>query len=299
MTNEDLWALKESSPESSPIKVSEVEARTLNEKGYGIFWSVNKFGERRRKKDLKVIRAWHVDIDKGDKKSQLRKIADGPLYPSKIIESKNGFHVYFNAIDSKPSEHREISLGLCQHFDGDPRAGLITALLRAPGYNHLKDQDAPFMVREIFSRDVSYKSAHMRYFFPYKDPKDKDIDLVSGVKDAGPYTAFITERLPTSKTLPSSSDDLTHLLNSIDNEAALKKLSGTHWVNFETYAFKEVAGGKKNIIVNGKSTSCFIDADKRIGATPGGPTLFSWLKYYGHDNKSVYRAIMELVDGRI
>lgn len=302
MRAQDLYALDESDKAGSPVKIEERDARKLNDRGYGIFWTVNEFGEYRRKSHLKQIRAWHVDIDKGDKHTQFERIKASPIYPSRIIESRNGFHVYFNSDEASTEDYKDIALGLCQHFNGDPRAAIVTALLRAPGFYHHKEE--PFMVREIYTRDVAYESRHMKYFFPYKDEKEEkaqnnnEFIFEAGGEFLTPSFERSKESLPTPESLPNS-QDLTSLLDSINNKKALERLSGTHWVNHEVYIFNPVSGGKYNILVNGKSTSCFIDKDNRIGARPGSPTVWQWLKYYGHDDSTIYRIIMELIDGRI
>lgn len=277
MTLDDLYAIDEKD-QGAPIKVTESEARKLNEKGYGVFWSVNKFGEYRRTECLSQIRAWHVDIDGLPKVDQVRLINSSPIYPSKVIESKNGYHIYFNAQNASLFAHKYVLKGLCQHFHGDQRAAIVTALLRAPGFKHWKDQDSPFVVREVFSSGLSYTESQMRYFFPF-EMKDKEI---------------VTPRYNKKHIGPI--DDLTDFLNNLDCEYGLKVLSGTSHVNGEVYSFKPTVGGKLNILVNGKSTSCFIDADKRIGAVPGGPTLWQWLKYYGHNDSKIYSIIKELFE---
>lgn len=262
--------------DSSPIPVTIEEAAAFNSVRYGIFHTVNEFhSEVRRIDNLKAIRAWYVEMD-GDKRAQEVKIKDSPIYPSRIIESKNGYHVYFNAVDATKENYTIIQKGLIKHFNGDPRAKDLARILRAPSYYHWKDPNDPFLIRETFWLDVSYREKDMFYFFPYneeieaKNPKRREEKIIV------------------------SGADLTTVLNGLDNEMALMMLSGTPHVNHEVYNLKRVARDRKNIYVNGRSTSCFIDENKKIGANPGGPNIFTWLRYYGHTDKKIYQILKEV-----
>jgi len=265
-----------------PRPVSLDEARRLNESSNtGIFRAVNEFNGRRKKECLKAIKAWHVDIDEGTKREQILKINSSPIWPSRVVESKNGFHVYFNAIDAELCYHRLIVDGLNRFFGGDEKAKMVTVLLREPGFWHKKDPRAPFKVTERMNLQTRYTDEEMMYFFPVEKKKGP------------PITALEAEKANINL------DKLTEFLDNLDHEWALSRLSGTAWVGGETYEFKDVANGHKNIWVNGRSTSCFIDKDKMIGAVPGGPSIFQWLKYFNYDNRQVYRILKEVFSGRV
>jgi hypothetical protein len=95
-------------------------------------------------------------------------------------------------------------------------------------------------------------------------------------------------------------EDLFQRIWSLDCEAALKNLSGTDAVAFDKYEFKDNRNGNLNIISNGKSTSCFIDRDKRIGsADAGGPTIWQWINWYQKDHKKTYQMIKQYLPGVI
>lgn len=279
-----LYAMPEiMSPSSPPPRlVSFEEARRLNDsENYGVFRAVNEFFGRRRKDHLKRIKAWHVDIDDGSKEEQIIKINSSPIWPSRVVESKNGFHVYFNAVDAQLCFHHRIVEGLNRFFGGDPKAKMVTVLLREPGFWHKKDPSNPFKVVERMSLQTRYSDDDMMYFFPVEET----VKPPMSVKEA--------------EKIGVKLDDLTAFLDSLDHEWALSKLSGSPFVGGETYTFRPVGNGHKNIYVNGKSTSCFIDKDGRIGATPGGPTLFQWLRYFNYDNRQVYRILKETFGGEI
>lgn len=274
--------IEDKSKEQVPFPVTLSEARKLNSEGnYGIFRAVNDFGESRKIVHLKRINAWHVEID-GNKKAQLIKIKNSPIWPSRVIESKNGYHIYFNAIDASLENHKTIESGLIHYFGGDPRAQMVTVILREPGFLHKKDPLDPFEVKEIFSLDVRYREDDMFYFFPAPPQTKKEKNLISVSSSNGQKSTF------------NESTELSDFLNNLDHEWALSVLSGTSYVAFETYTFKDVHGGKKNIWVNGKSTRSFIDENKMIGANPGGPTIYQWLRYFNHTDGEIYKILKEL-----
>lgn len=270
------------------ISVAPEHAKDYNEKGYGVFRTVNEFFSKRRIEELKTIRYWYVEMD-GDKGAQLLRIKKSPIYPSRIVESKNGYHIYFSAIEATLDTYREIQEGLIHHFKADPRAKDVTRVLREPGFLHWKDANDPFLVREIFKYDVAYREKDMLYFFPFKK-KEPDY-----IKEFIPGGSEPNTHLPFART--SGANNLTQFLDGLDNEIALLKLSGTAYVNGEYYTFKEVSRRRKNILVNGKPTSCFIDENKRIGATPGGPNVFTWLRYFNHSDKEIIKILKEIYPG--
>lgn len=277
MTN--LYALKENARidrGDKPFVVTIDEARELNKKDFGIFRTVNEFTGRRKIDCLKKILYWHIDIDKGSKEQQFQKIKEAPVWPSKIIESKNGFHVYFEAVDADYLYYKYILKGLNDYFCGDPKAAMVTVLLREPGFYHKKDPGSPFLVREISRTKARYRDMDMLYLFPYVSKNtptrtDPSLSTVKGFNEKS----------------------LTDFLNSLDHELALTRMSGSSYVGGETYEFKPVGNGHKNIFVNGRTTSCFIDSKGMIGAIPGGPSLWQWLRYFNHSDKEIYRILKE------
>lgn len=271
-----LYALHDSDPaiqeREGMRSISNENAVLLNAKGWGIHWAVNKFQGRRQAVRLSKINSWICDIDEGCKESQWERIQGSPLFPSMIVETKNGYHIYFNAKKATIDSWREIAVRLIDFFGGDPIAKDVTRTLRAPGFFHLKDPNDPFLVSIKYQSDVVYTPEDMLFAFPSipEEPQAKKPERI------------VVE-----------GDDLTSKLDALDCEYALKRLSGTAYVNGEVYTFQRGSGSNLNIVVNGKSTSCFIDADKRIGATPGGPTIFQWLRYFGHSDQHIYEILKQ------
>ena len=280
-----LYALKENPTDDDYFKEvhTESEAQRLNQDGYAIYWCVNSFNGPRQIKNLRQINSWYVEFDEGTKESQWDKIITSPIIPSLVVESFSGYQVYWNAIDATPENYREIEERLIHHFQSDPIPKDLTRVLRAPNYFHQKNPDDPFLVKIIFESEFNYRERIMLHLF--KPIPVDDLKLVDSISKSA--TPMQDQKFDSN---------LNEFLDSLDNEWALSKLSN-HWsVNYEAYSFKPVSRGRKNILVNGKSTSCFIDEKKRIGANPGGPVIFNWLKYYGHNNKEVVQILKEVFD---
>jgi hypothetical protein len=268
----------------APFPIEPQDATKLNERGYGIFWSVNEFGERRRISELKRIYAWYCEMD-GDKESQRKRIERAPLVPSLVVESKNGFHCYWHCKDQATLENwASVQAGLISFFSADEKAKDVTRILRVPGFKHLKNPDDPFMVREVFKSDCAYTEKAMLYYF--RPP-------VLLKQQSSPHVGE-APRKPASITATRDGEGtLNEKLSRLNNMTALQILSGKACVNHEVYDFRRTARGRHNILVNGKSTSCFIDENNKIGATPGGPTVWQWLAYYGHANSDIARILKD------
>lgn len=251
------------------------EAEAWNKEQWGIFWTVNSFNGPRKNENLKKIISWSVDIDEGTKESQKEKIKKFPQ-PSLVIETKRGYQVYYNAEDATVENYGIIQSRLVEVFGGDPKAKDIARVLRVPGYLHWKDPKNPFAIRLSFFSEKTYSEKTMLDFFKVKKEKP-------GLKEK------VKKELSFIKN-----NDLFERIYSMDCEQALLRLSGHPVVGCEVFTFKRVSSGNLNILVNGKSTSCFIDKDKRIGSfDKGGPVIWSWINWYHKDHKKTYQFMRE------
>lgn len=230
----------------------------LNTNGYGVYFSFNRFPGKRRISDCAGINAWAIDIDNKDcpKHIQQLRLQKSPLPPSFIVESKNGFHAYWLADNGTTELYSEIILRLIDWFDGDQNAKDITRVLRVPGFFHLKNPNEPFKIKLISDEGYTYTEEQM-------------------------LKAFTKPRKKVEKNIWES-------LTSLNNEEVLNKLSGSLHVNGEQFTFRSNSNGTKQIIVNGKSTSCWIDGAGMIGSSDnGGPTWIQWLQWYGHSKSKI------------
>ncbi|PWW04839.1 DNA primase RepB-like protein [Paenibacillus cellulosilyticus] len=64
-----------------------------------------------------------------------------------IVETKNGFHMYWPIQDGSIDKFVPIQKALVQKFSSDPRITNLSRAMRVPGFYHMKDPDDPFMVK--------------------------------------------------------------------------------------------------------------------------------------------------------
>lgn len=241
-------------------------ATMYNERGYGIFWSVNSFNSPVRREDnLEKIVCWYIDLDKGSKADQ-EKLIQKYVMPSMVVESKNGYHCYWLCGENVyPADYKFfLRERLTYYFKSDTNATDITRVLRSPGYYHLKNPSDPFLVKKVHSNNNTYLFNQMRASFPMPEIAKKKIIKRENRANTG--------------------DSFVNKIYRIDCEYGLEKLSGKSCVNGEIFTFRSLRNGNKNIYVNGKSTSCFIDTDGLIGSSDGGgPSIGHWLHWYLKD----------------
>jgi hypothetical protein len=273
------YVIHDSDPSQRGAKrIRREDAQSWNEKGYGIFHTVQEFHGPRRIENLVHINAWAVDIDKGTKEEMLSQIGKG-LVPTMLIETKSGYHVYWKARDATQENWRHIVENrLVPFYKADKKAKDLARLLRVPGFNHLKNPAEPFLIKAVHTKHVEYSEREMLHFYK---------DLLTQAKQKKLHNKTIKE-------FPQDGSFWERVW-SLDCEYALSKLSGTEYVGGEYYDFKPNSSGTKNIYVNGKSTSCWIDHEGRIGSLDdGGPTIAQWLNWFHKDYSKTVSIIKEV-----
>lgn len=272
------YRINDKNPNGAFQVLSIDEAYYWNERGFGIFQTVNEFIGQRKIENLVRINSWAIDIDHGTKQEQLEKIESSGMYPSMIVETKKGHHVYFHSIDATKENYQAIVFDrLIPYFNADKNARDAARLLRVPGFYHHKG--SPFLISLIVCNvGGRYSEKEMRYVFRLTEENEKESQVKQELRKVFGHNDNLWERVFT-----------------FDCDIALNRLSGTSYVKGEIYSFRKNSNGNLNIHVDGKSTSCFIDKNKRIGSlSGGGPTIASWLKWYGgswHDVILVMRKV--------
>lgn len=258
-------AMKESG--GAPFIINESQAQEKNEQGFGIFRTVNSFEGGRKQENLIKILGWYADLDNGTKEEQLALIKSSPVYPSEIIETKRGFHIYFwgefiTQTDWKPV-YMDIQKRIVKFFNADKNAKDVCRYLRAPDYLHLKDPKDPFMVKVYDKQPTSTytESWMLAMFAPIKKTKKFEPVEYGG-----------------------------------DCKTGLLKLSGSPSLNGDIISFKRNGNGTEQIHVNDKSTACWIDKDGLIGShAGGGPQLKHWIMYYNY----TWREALNILRGEL
>lgn len=188
-----------------PIKFE--DAKTYNQKGYGIFFAIQKFKTKKRSMDnLEHIRCIAIDIDCKEKTKEeiIRDLITAPLLPSLVVESKNGYHAYWIlsvdnwiSVSENPEEiaykYRDfLQERFVPRFKADKNACDVSRVLRMPGFYHLKDPDSPFMVREVFNTKRLYSINQVENAFPIIEKKVSRKTLQLNTKRAFPNNLSIS-----------------------------------------------------------------------------------------------------------
>ena len=250
-------------PKNNPMINVPLDINLLNienKNGYGIFWTVNSFATKKRDyANLQRFGRFFVDIDNCDKQKALEKIKIG-LPPTLVIETKRGFHVYWTIEDPPKVDAGSIQLyrniirdKLNPFYGGDPNAVDAARVLRAPGFYHRKDPANPFLIK-INQQNPEAIYTFEEIYFSYSNKNKKK---------------YIPKKKEFEKTETGNC------------EQELLELSGTPDVDFDQFDFKINSNGTKQILVNGKTSSCWIDKNGLIGSRDGGgPTTKQWLGWY-------------------
>lgn len=165
-----LYALHDfDKSKSGMFLIKPEEAKSWNEKGYGIHWMPQVFKDGVRKaENLLEIRYWLADIDTGDKEKMIRRIACLPVQPTHIVETKRGYHCYWRAKDASLEHYSEIEKGIAEQLCADGSLITPTHTLRFPGFYHMKDPEHPFLVKWVWQKpeNVYSEALMLRVFKP-------------------------------------------------------------------------------------------------------------------------------------
>jgi hypothetical protein len=264
-----------------PVK-STKPARKLNLEGWGIFSAVNSFkGELRRNNEGSHILSFFAEIDGINKDAQKQLISKN-LQPTRINESKNGYHVFWDL--EEPYElndsNREAMLEVYHHLlrnkiapkmMADIKACDFSRILRLPNYYHMKNPQEPFLVKEVHHSGRLYTIEEIDACFPLCIKKQ--LENKKKIK-------YITE----TKNIKIEGNNFWEKIWNMNQKEALEKLSGTDALSFEKISFKRNYKGTYNILVDNKMTSSWIDTDGKIGSRDsGGPTVANWVNWYHRD----------------
>lgn len=257
------------------------EIKKLNDKWAWIFFSINSMKEwERDKESITRINAWACEIDGMDKELQRKLIEIAPIYPSLIVESKNSYHMYRYAKNWTKENWNKICWGLRNFFDGDPAiASDVSRVLRIPGFYHLKDSNNPFKCTVYGWTSMYYTESEMLKAY-------SDTMTASEKKEQA-------QRKEDQIRKEIDNDDFWERVKAMDTKAMLQKISWTSMVSYETIDFKRNSNWTEQILVNGKSTWCWLDKLWKIGSTDKWwPNRTNRVFRYGRvDGKELYQWI--------
>lgn len=147
----------------------------FQERGAGIFVTVNKTNFKGRKKDdILTVRAFFVDLDG----SPLEPVLDAPVAPNIVIESSPGrYHGYW-VVEGCPLERFSIiQKQLAERFDGDPSVNDLGRVMRLPGFYHQKSE--PFLshiIQESCTPPIPFSEFEKLFDLHEQEKKSMRID---------------------------------------------------------------------------------------------------------------------------
>jgi len=240
-----------------------------------VHFAINSISwDKRRWSNVSKINTRVAEMDKMSKEQQMRLIELSPIVPSLVVESKNGYHIYFYAKDWTKEKRKDIMRGVRNFFDGDHKIITYERVMRLPWLDHWKDESDPFEVQWYVMSNKYYTEETMLKAFP---------DTVNRVEQQKKLKAQ-------RKELEKNDDWFWKKASQINSQVMLEYMSGTHWVNWENI---EISNNQ--IYVNGRSTSSWIDENGMIWSHDNWwPTWVQWITWYGNvDWKRLYEWLIE------
>lgn len=146
------------------------QLRFYNDMNFEVYFTVNSGGTKQA--EINKVNAVFIDLDCGKdsskqyfpigkvesyKREQLNKINQFEFKPSAIIETRNGYHVYWVTntevnIDKFQSYQDE----LIKYFDSDVRVNTLERIMRLPNYYWNKDTNNKFKVKLVELNNNQY-----------------------------------------------------------------------------------------------------------------------------------------------
>ncbi len=190
----------------------------MNKEGYNIYVGLNPRPDpdHKKQKDIKDLNCLWLDIDwkdfSGGREEARDRIMDFPLPPNIILDSGNGFHVYWilekPIIDSSEGERKrfkQILSGLADCLGADKQAINLDRVMRLPGTLNLKNLDDPkecalVILSPAFFYDLDYFEGYRNKYAPTSEALSNE-SLNFGIK----------QMLVNKEDLKRTSDDVNKL----------------------------------------------------------------------------------------
>lgn len=178
----------------------EDKLKQLNEQGYNIYFTVNSGGTK--KEQINKINAFFIDCDCGKddkgnyfnldivkqyKQRVLKRVQEFGLVPSFVIDTRNGYHIYWLVDNAKVEQFEEVQKKLIYYFNSDERVFTAQFIMRLPNFYWTKDIDNQYLCTVYQYNNIRYNADE---FIKH---------LNSKVPDYIPETKNISTKITTSK----------------------------------------------------------------------------------------------------
>jgi len=209
MTSKTFYLLIEEKNKSGQVKSFDYRDdklfREYNEKGFGVYFSVNEFSGARQNDLCVKLRYIFSDFDiakSGDgqtreqkqaKKQSLQKELITKCDPSLIIDTSNGLQPLWELINTevtveRRARYRKVICGIIEwsklHGSMGDSVKDEARVLRMPGFYHMKE--SPYYCDVIYKSEKKYNLADLEKIFPY----DKPVSAIKSSKTSGENPLF-------------------------------------------------------------------------------------------------------------
>lgn len=192
-----FFALHDSDNELKKLgafEIKENEIEKYNNLGYGCFWVLNDFNGKRRQENVTKINYWFCDIDEGSKEEQMKRINAIALKPTFVVETKKGFHCYWQVEgEASVENYKTILAGIIERLKADKACKDSLRLLRYPYAYHMKDPKNPYLVQIVEQCSNAYTESEMLFYFslPKKRKETKNYNTDESIEGLKIYARRI------------------------------------------------------------------------------------------------------------
>lgn len=172
------WA-KKLYPERRKVREGEFtkkQIQDLNHEHYNIYFLPNIPSQYFKNKmvegsDIDTFQFVFCDMDLKDgiypdKNSFIAAISDFPLKPTRVVDSGNGIHIYWQVSDLEAMTYLKLQRRLIRKFRTDEAVGQIYQLLRVPNTYNTKDKDDIKLCRLLFEEENIYTAEELDATLP-------------------------------------------------------------------------------------------------------------------------------------
>ena len=243
------------------------ELHDLNARGAGVYFTPNPCEGGRKEENLTGIEWVFVDMDDGTKDEMMTRINSTPVMPDMIVESNNGYHLYWKLKCDK-DEFRAVVRGLIKFFNGDEACKDPNRVLRIPGFKHMKGE--PYMINIQHLDIQEHTVPEMIKAFPA--PKEEAVVVSSDDDDIRTI-----KEIPVKEILSQFGVQWNHQNEIVDNGKATSAVINVRENYVKRFSGKDGSGST-------------IDVAMAYGCM-NKPEAIKWLKEYCgiEEKKSVKR----------
>lgn len=252
------------------------KAKQLNKQGAWVFFSVNSMnGEKRSKDSIKNLNTRIVECDELTKDEQWEMIEKSPLEPSLIVESKKSLHLYYFCDNTATIDNwAVVNQWLRDYYKWDQKIVKdIARVFRIPGFYHKKNKNEPYRI-------LSYLADPDLVWLP---PKYSEKEMLEK------FPVLEKEINKKNEIEKTPATDVYNYIWQLNCETMLERLSGSSLINWEMIELKNNTNWTKQIWVNNKSTSNWIDTKWFIGDWKSAFNWITWVEWYWTPRKDIFK----------